>query len=79
MAGDALVIGLAKKVKPKKASDDEGDEAEDGGMSLDEVEDDAVDEMIEALKGDEPDRESFKSALKDFVVACVKRQGKGDY
>lgn len=79
---DAVVIGLAKKVKRGSSSSGEGpgeDDAEDEGMSLDEAEDDAVDEMIGALTGDKPDRDTFKSALRDFVKACVAREEKGGY
>ncbi len=75
-----LVIGLARKVKKPSASKEgaDDDEAEEGQMSLDEVEDDAADEMVAAIDA-EVDRDAFKGALKDFVVACIKRQGKGDY
>jgi hypothetical protein len=78
---DAVVIGLAKKAKGgQKSSADEGDDsAEDAGMSLDEAEDDAVNEMAEVLNIDDEDRGKFKDALKDFVAACVKREQKGEY
>ena len=80
---DALVIGLAKKVKPKgkSTSDEEGadDSGDDKEMSLDEVEDSAVDDMIAALSGDKPDREAFKTGLRDFVKACVARDEGGEY
>lgn len=77
MPGDALVIGLAKKVKRGKASEDDAGEDEDAGMSLDEVEADAYADMVAAQE--EGDEEKGRQALKDFVVACIKRQGKGDY
>jgi hypothetical protein len=79
---DAVVIGLAKKVKRGQSSSaDEGDDdaADDAGMSLDEAEDDAVGEMAEILGVEEGDRDAFKSALSDFVRACMKRGEGGEY
>lgn len=80
---DALVIGLAKKVKrggkssaDEEPADDEG-EGDDKEMSLDEAEDSAVDDLLSAI--DEGDKGAAKTALRDFVKACVKRLEKGDY
>jgi hypothetical protein len=78
---DAVVIGLAKKVKraaPSSGAEPEGED-EGEGMSLDEAEDDAVDELIGELGADKPDPGAVKSALHDFVEACIKRQTKGEY
>lgn len=78
---DAVVIGLAKKVKPKKADAEEeasADEGEGEEMSLDGVEDDAVDELVGALGGGEDvDRKAVKAALHDFVRACMQQHQEG--
>lgn len=80
MPGDALVIGLAKKVKPKGAADDaeEASEGEDTG-SIDDVEQSAAADLADALGADSDKVSAIKSALGDFVEACVKRLKGGDY
>lgn len=85
MGPDALVIGLAKKVKRKPKDEEEGGdepdtEGDDEGMSLDEVEGSAVSDLVEAIDGNGDNREGrIKDALRDFVRACIKREEGGEY
>lgn len=48
--------------------------AKKGADPLDEIEDSAVDDLMNT---DDP--ETFKSALADFVRACMKREAKEEY
>jgi hypothetical protein len=64
---------LAKKKAPKPAPDgDDAGEGDDEEMgSYDSVEDSAADELA-TLSGVE-DKAAYKSALRDYVKACVER------
>lgn len=53
---------------------DEGEGPEMG--TYDAVEDDAASELAGIVGVPEDKREAFKSALADYVAACVKKQGK---
>jgi len=62
----ALVIGMGK---PKPTTGDDGDDTtEDGSESDDEDYSGAVDELFDALKGD--DRAGFAQAFKAAVMSC---------
>jgi len=56
---------------------DIGDEGEGKEMgTYDAVEDDAASELAGIVGVPEDKREAFKSALSDYVAACVRKQGK---
>lgn len=69
-----LIVDIAKRAKGDKGKGDksysESAEGEDGG-SYDEVEASAAADMWAAIKDD--DEEGFKSALSDYVAACIEK------
>src|SRR3954468_12699648 len=83
-------MGGKKKRPPPAAAEDAGDGGTDDGVtvegeepdnegavdmsSYEDVEDSAASDMFDAVKSD--DREAFKTALSDYVAACVQRQMK---
>jgi hypothetical protein len=63
------------------SDDDDGGNLPDDGEgremgSYDAVEDDAASELAGIVGVPEDKREAFKSALSDYVAACVKKQGR---
>ena len=67
-----LVKGRKDAPPPESDEDDEGEAAPDDEMdSYDDVEDSAGDEL--ATLAGVKDKAAFKSALRDYVEACVRR------
>jgi len=58
----------------RRKSGDEGDDGDDKPMSsYGDVEDNAANDLFDALGVDEGDRAQAKSALSDYVKACVEK------
>jgi hypothetical protein len=78
-----MATGDSGKSEPNDTGDSEGpsdigDEGEGPEMgSYDAVEDDAASELAGIVGVPDDKREAFKSALSDYVAACVKKQSKG--
>lgn len=84
---EAFIVGLAKR-KPGRMRDKakgdskvkpEAEEEETDGDGYDEVEESALDDMIDALGIDEDKADAFRSALSEYVDSCVQRHVESEH
>jgi hypothetical protein len=64
-------MGVVEDIARRKSGGDDGDGSDKEMSSYDDVEDNAADDLMDALGVDEGSREQAKSALADYVKACV--------